>query len=74
MQDLFDDMNTMLTVCVGVGGFIVIFSIIFAGIKLATAQSNPQNRTQGLIGLGMALLGGWVVYKCIDLAGWIQGF
>jgi lipoprotein signal peptidase len=71
---LFSDMNMILKVFLGIAGFVVIMCIVYAGIKLATAQNNPQNRTQGFIGLGMALLGGWVVYKCLDLAGWIQGF
>lgn len=71
---IFDDMNFILYVFIGIGGIIVVMCIVFAGIKLATAQNNPQNRTQGFIGLGMALLGGWVIYKSLDLAGWIQGF
>jgi Type IV secretion system pilin len=71
---LYNDMNTILTVFLSIAGFIVIACLIFAGVKLATAQNNPQNRTQGFIGLGMALLGGWIVYKALDLAGWIKGF
>lgn len=71
---LYKDMNTLLTVFIAIAGFIVIACLVFAGVKLATAQNNPQNRTQGFIGLGMALLGGWIVYKALDLAGWIKGF
>lgn len=71
---IFADMNTILMVGLGIGGFVVIACIIFAGAKLATAQGNPQARTQGFIGLGMAFIGGWVVYKCLEIAGWIKGF
>ncbi|WP_121616755.1 hypothetical protein [Virgibacillus halodenitrificans] len=71
---LYADMNTLLTVFLAIAGFVVIACLVFAGVKLATAQNNPQNRTQGFIGLGMALLGGWIVYKALDLAGWIKGF
>lgn len=73
-KGLYDDMNTLLTVFLAIAGFIVVACLVFAGVKLATAQNNPQNRTQGFIGLGMALLGGWIVYKALDLAGWIKGF
>ena len=72
-QGLFKDMNTILMIFLSIAGFVVIACLIFAGVKLATAQGNPQNRTQGFIGLGMAILGGWVVYKALDLAGWIKG-
>lgn len=70
---LFADMNVVLMIFLSLAGFVVIACLIFAGVKLATAQGNPQGRTQGFIGLGMALLGGWVVYKALDLAGWIKG-
>ncbi|MEX3623684.1 hypothetical protein [Viridibacillus arvi] len=73
-KGLYKDMNVMLTVFLSIAGFVVIACLLFAGVKLATAQNNPQNRTQGFIGLGMALLGGWIVYKALDLAGWIKGF
>lgn len=71
---LYTDMNTLLTVFLAIAGFVVVACLVFAGVKLATAQNNPQNRTQGFIGLGMALLGGWIVYKALELAGWIKGF
>ena len=71
---LFKDINFILVTVLGIAGAIVIACIIFAGVKLATAQGNPQNRTQGFIGLGMAFIGGWVVYKCLEIAGWIKGF
>lgn len=72
-EGLFKDMNTILLIVLSIAGFMVVACLIFAGVKLATAQGNPQNRTQGFIGLGMAILGGWVVYKALDLAGWIKG-
>lgn len=72
-EGLFKDMNVVLMIFLSIAGFVVIACLIFAGVKLATSQGNPQGRTQGFIGLGMALLGGWVVYKALDLAGWIKG-
>lgn len=71
---IYGDMNTILTTVLAIAGFVVVACIIFAGAKLATAQGNPQARTQGFIGLGMAFIGGWVVYKCLAIAGWIKGF
>lgn len=71
---LFQDMNLLLTTVLFVAGFVVVVSIIYAGVMLSTAQGSPQRRTQGFIGLGMSFLGGWVVYKCLTIAGWISGF
>ncbi|AJI08757.1 MULTISPECIES: hypothetical protein [Bacillus cereus group] len=71
---IFKDMNGLLIIAMGLAGFVVIFALIFAGVKLATAQGNPQNRTQAFIGLGVACVGGWVVYKCLVIAGWVGGF
>jgi FtsH-binding integral membrane protein len=73
-EESYEYMNTILYISVGVGGFLVIFSIISAGIKLASAQNNPANRTQGIIGLAFALLGGYMVYKSVEIAGWFSGF
>ena len=73
-EGLFDDMNALLIIVLSLAGFWIIFCIIFAGAKLASSQGNPQNRTQGFIGLGMALIGGFVIYKCLEIAGWIEGF
>lgn len=66
-------MNTILQVAVVIGGFMVVASIIGAGVKLANSQNNPQNRTAGIIGLIFAFLGGYMVYKSLDIAGWISG-
>lgn len=70
---IFNSLNYGLALILGVAGFVVVGGIIFAGAKLSTAGS-PQARTQGFIGLGMALFGGWVVYRCLHIAGWIKGF
>ncbi|MEI5919410.1 hypothetical protein ACMHYP_23210 [Bacillus cereus] len=71
---IFGSMNGLLIVVMGVAGFGVIFCLIFAGLKLAAAQTNPQARTQGFVGLGVACIGAWVVYKCLVIAGWVGGF
>ena len=72
-QGFFNQANNLLYIVLAFGGFWVVACIIFAGVKLSSAQGNPQNRTQGFIGLAMALLGGFVVYKALDLAGWVAG-
>lgn len=71
---IYSDMNTLLTVILSVAGFVVVAALIFAGVKIATAQGNPQARTQGFVGLAVAFIGGWIVYKCLTVAGWIKGF
>lgn len=72
--DPYEQMNIILYVALGLGGFMVLFSIIMAGIKLSTAQSNPANRTQGILGLVFALLGGYMVYKSMDIAGYLSSW
>ncbi|MEX3623683.1 hypothetical protein [Viridibacillus arvi] len=73
-KEAYAYMNTILGVSVTIAGFLVIFAIIKSGMKLATAQDNPQNRTAGLVGLGFAFLGGYMVFKALDIAGWLHGF
>ncbi|GLO68307.1 MULTISPECIES: hypothetical protein [Oceanobacillus] len=71
---VYNDLNRLVNIVMAVGGFWVLACLIFAGIKLSGAQGNPQNRTQGFIGLGMAAVGGWVVVQARTVAGWIGGF
>ncbi|MFL0365235.1 hypothetical protein ACH0BF_19715 [Pseudobacillus sp. 179-B 2D1 NHS] len=73
-SNFFNSMNFGLGIILGLAGFVVVGSIIFAGVKLASAQGNPQARTQGFIGLAVAFIGGWIVYRCLYMAGWIAGF
>jgi len=72
---VFNDLNTLVGIVIAFGGFWIILCLIFAGIKLASAQGgNPQARTAGFIGIGMAFVGGWVIMKAYDIAGFIAGF
>ncbi len=72
---IFSDLNTLVGIVIAFGGFWIILCLIFAGIKLAAAQGgNPQARTAGFIGIGMAFIGGWVIMKAYDIAGFIAGF
>ncbi len=72
---IFEDLNTVVGLIIALGGFWIICCLIFAGIKLAAAQGgNPQARTAGFIGIGMAFIGGWVIMKAHDIAGFIAGF
>ncbi|MDC3424273.1 hypothetical protein NC797_07095 [Aquibacillus sp. 3ASR75-11] len=71
---IYDDLDKLVYFVMALGGFWILACLIFAGIKLAASQGNPQGRTQGFIGLGMAFIGGWVIMKAYDIAGWIAGF
>lgn len=72
---VYSDLTTLIGVVIAFGGFWIIACLIFAGIKLASAQGgNPQARTSGFIGIGMAFIGGWVIMKSYDIAGFIAGF
>ncbi|MEI5919411.1 hypothetical protein ACMHYP_23215 [Bacillus cereus] len=68
---LVSDLNTLLVMQLGVGGFIVVMSIIYAGSKLAASQNNPNARVQAFGGVGTALIGAYIVYKALSIAGWV---
>lgn len=72
---IFNDLKNMTFFIMALGGFWVVACLIFAGFKLAAAQGgNPQARTAGFIGLGMAFIGGFVVMKAYNIAGYVAGF
>jgi hypothetical protein len=74
-SNIYNDLKDLVWFITALGGFWVLACLIFAGVKLSAAQGgNPQARTAGFIGLGMAFLGGWVIMKAYDIAGWIAGF
>lgn len=66
-DDAYTDMNKILTIATFIGGFMVVIGIIRSGMKLASAQDNPQNRTAGIIGLCFAFLGGYLIFKAVDI-------
>jgi len=43
-------------------------------MKLSGSQGNPQNRTQGFIGLAMAGIGVFVIVQAKVIAGYFAGF
>lgn len=71
---LVKDLNSLVNLIMIIGGFWVISWLLFAGMRLASSQGNPQNRTQGFIGLAMAALGLFIIVKAYDIAGWVAGF
>ena len=53
-------------------GIWVAACVVFAAIKLSGAQGkNPENRTQAMIGLACAAIGGFVMIKAYDIAAWV---
>ncbi|WP_368502730.1 hypothetical protein AB3N04_01125 (plasmid) [Alkalihalophilus sp. As8PL] len=73
IEDLYDNLNSILEIVIAIGGFWTVGCIIFSGMRLSGSQGNPTARVQGIIGLVFAILGGFVVYKCLTIAGWITG-
>ncbi len=72
---VFKDLKKMTGFIMALGGFWVVACLIFAGFKLAAAQGgNPQARTAGFVGLGMAFVGAFVIVKAYDIAGYAAGF
>lgn len=66
-NEAYTDMNMILTIATFLGGVMVIIGIIRSGMKLASSQDNPQNRTAGIIGLCFAFLGGYMIFKAVDI-------
>ncbi|MDA2139028.1 hypothetical protein PDR89_25710 [Bacillus cereus group sp. Bc002] len=65
-------MNTLVTTLISFGGIWVAACVVFAAIKLSGAQGkNPENRTQAMIGLACAAIGGFVMIKAYDIASWV---
>lgn len=73
-EGLVQDLNALLIILLGIGGFVVVLSIIFVGTKLATSQTNPNARRQAFGGIVTALLGAYIVYNSLKMAGWIGSF
>ncbi|MBU7595920.1 hypothetical protein [Metabacillus halosaccharovorans] len=71
---VFEDLNTLVWLVMAVGGFWVILWIVIGGMLLSGSNGNPQRRTAGLVSLACSAGGGWVIYKCYDIAGYIAGF
>ncbi|MFT9496924.1 MULTISPECIES: hypothetical protein [Bacillota] len=71
---IYKDLDTIVYLVMAVGGFWVLLCLLFAGMKLAAAQGNPQARTQGFVGLAMSALGLFIIVKAYDIAGWVAGF
>lgn len=67
-----DSMNTLVKTLIGFGGIWVVACVVFASIKLSGAQGkNSENRTQAMIGLACAAIGGFVMIKAYDIASWV---
>lgn len=74
-EKVYDDLENIVHAVIVFGGLWVIGCLVFAGIRLSAAQgSNPQARTQGFIGLAMAAVGGLIIIKSYDIAGYIASF
>lgn len=73
-DQIFEDLNTVLTLIYFIAGFVSLVALIVASILLATSASNPQRRSGGFVALGMAILGGWVLFKAFDIAAWLGSF
>ncbi|KAA6447015.1 hypothetical protein DX928_23645 [Bacillus swezeyi] len=71
---IYKDLDKIVFFIMAIGGFWILGCLVFAGIMLSGSQNNPQRRTAGFIGLAMTFLGGWVIMKAYDIAGWINGF
>lgn len=67
-----NSMNTLVKTLIGFGGIWVVACVVFASIKLSGAQGkNPENRTQAMIGLACAAVGGFIMIKAYDIASWV---
>ncbi|QWH53998.1 hypothetical protein [Bacillus mycoides] len=71
-QTVQNSMNTLVKTLIGFGGIWVVACVVFASIKLSGAQGkNPENRTQAMLGLACAAIGGFIMIKAYDIASWV---
>ncbi|MFF0828749.1 hypothetical protein ACFYU8_17905 [Brevibacillus sp. NPDC003359] len=73
-DQIYKDLNSILELIFYIAGFVTLISTVLAAALLGTAMGSPQRRNSGLIALGMALIGGWVLYKAYGLQQWVQTF
>lgn len=70
---LFADLQNVVYLVMAVGGFWGVLWIIIGAMLLAGSGSNPQKRSGGIVALGVACVGLFVIYKAYDIAGWATG-
>ncbi|OUB88478.1 hypothetical protein BK784_28600 [Bacillus thuringiensis serovar medellin] len=70
---LVSDLNSIMIILLGMGGFIVVGSLLYAGSKLSLSQTNANERTKAIAGLISAGIGAYIIYKSFDIAGYIGG-
>ncbi|MGP4074249.1 pilin [Piscibacillus sp. B03] len=70
----FSDVENLVNIVIAVGGFWVLVCLVIAGMKLSGSSGNPQKRTEGLVALGFVAVGGFIIVKAYDIAGWIASF
>lgn len=71
---IYKDLDKVITIIITVAAFWIIGCLVFAGAMLSGSQGNPQRRTAGILGIVLAMIGGWVIFKVYDIAGWISSF
>lgn len=71
---IYGDIKQIIYFIYGVGGLVVLSSLIVAAVLLSTSGSNPSRRAAGFGALGMAALGGYVLVKAFDIASFLTTF
>lgn len=70
-QELYEDANRAVYTIYVFGGIWVLGCLIVGAMLLASAGSNPQRRTGGLIAIGLALVSGVILVNAYDMMGWL---
>jgi len=68
---LLNELDGWVMFFLALGGLWIVASLIFAGIRLAAAQTNPQSRSQAFIGLAMVFVGGVIIYNAWTFASYM---
>ncbi|MCM3443610.1 MULTISPECIES: hypothetical protein [Metabacillus] len=71
---VYDDMSMLVYFLMAVGAIWIVACLVWGGMTLAGSGGNPQKRTEGFIKLALVFVGGWIIMKAYDIAGWIAGF
>ncbi len=73
-QKIYGDIKQIIYFIYGIGGLVVLSSVIVSAVLLSTSGSNPHKRGAGFGALGMAALGGYVLVKAFDIAAFLSTF
>lgn len=65
-------MKILFYCVIGISILTFVMAIKFTGSKLVALRNNPKVKVQVIGGIGAVLMGAYIVYKVLSIAGWIE--